>query len=95
MGDAKWTDASSYSRDDKERTPTAWHLDVFPLTVSVHRHTYYEPTVWLLTAEPFAFRRVLESTDADAAKAEALAIVSKGVAILSSALARARGTEAP
>ncbi len=37
----EWKDASSYSRNDKERIPTVWELKVGGLRIVVHRIIHY------------------------------------------------------
>ena len=67
-----WKDTSSYSRDDKDRTPNSFDMYIHNLRISVHRHIHHPPDVWLVSITPGSLSHELKSKDIEAAKAEAL-----------------------
>jgi hypothetical protein len=70
-----WKDVSSYSRDDKDRTPVSWQLKVGSMAVVVTRYIYAAKDEWTLSCPPFYNHKVLQSKDIDEAKSEAIAMV--------------------
>jgi hypothetical protein len=72
----EWKDTSSFSQNDKDRTPREWTAKVGLFRVTVHHHMHYEPDAWLLSTVPDLFeRQELGSTEIEKAKAQALALV--------------------
>jgi hypothetical protein len=74
----EWRDISSFSREDKDRTPRAFELRTESMRVAVHRHMYY-PGRWMLSVYGTleVQMRPLEAEDIEDAKAEALAYVRR------------------
>lgn len=66
-----WKDISSFSRGEKDRTPTTWEFNVASHRLRVHRHIH-SPGKWLLSGQPFFDQFELDSSEAEAAKAEAI-----------------------
>lgn len=72
----KWTDATSYSRDAKIRTPRVWETLVDKELVSVHRYIDYGTDTWLVTAYSLGIeKRVLRSKEIGKAQDEALGLI--------------------
>ncbi len=71
----KWSDATSYSRKDTDRTPRAWLAKAGALRIVVTRHCHHDPDVWTLSCDPFFETRELKSKDIEKAKREALDLV--------------------
>lgn len=74
MKELIWKDATSYSRNDSERIPTVWELELGEYTIMVHRHIYYKDT-WLLTCREMGVDKINLNTDA-IEKAQTIAIKS-------------------
>lgn len=70
-----WKDISSYSRNDKDRTPKTWEFAGVGVRVVVTRHMDYSPDVWLARCEPYFSIVELKSKDIAAAKNEAMNLV--------------------
>lgn len=70
---AKWKDATSYSRDDKERIPRVWKINFGKFTLTVHRHIYYDPKMWLASSDLFEHREMGE--DLEEAKKKAIELL--------------------
>lgn len=69
----EWTDRTSYSKRDKDRTPRSWEWKHHGVIVIVHRHIDYGPDVWLVSCGELGASAIpLDATDVDAAKEEAL-----------------------
>jgi len=48
MSKPTWKDATSYSRNDKDRIPQTWEIDLGGnLKLGVTRHRHYESDQWL------------------------------------------------
>lgn len=58
MTNPKWVDVSSWSRDDKDRTPKTWELETDELTICVTR-TYGLDGWWLVCHDLRIGRRSL------------------------------------
>lgn len=72
---AEWRDATSYSRDDKERKPTAFALKFGGIRLSVTSgHIYYRGK-WVMHCEPFYNTYPLAGTTEAEAKSQAVALV--------------------
>lgn len=70
-----WKDISSFRQGDKERIPTSFRAKVGVLTISVHRHIYFEKDEWLLSVEGFFDKKQLGKGTSDEAKEVAIALV--------------------
>ena len=75
----EWKDASSWSkRDSKEvrATPKTWTATIGKFRVSVSRHIYHDPDVWVLSCRPDLFSGVeAESKNIEEAKCQAVAML--------------------
>jgi len=71
----EWKNCSSYSRGQKDRTPTAWEIKAEDIRICVHRHIHYPKDQWLLSCAPFYDLYELPYTDVDQAKGAALNMV--------------------
>lgn len=79
----KWIDTTSYSQSDKERIPRAWTIRSENLTITVHRHIYHDPDVWLISCQHICDCKKLKSKDIELAKNEALNYVASCINNLS------------
>ena len=43
-----WKDSTSYSRDDKERVPTAWTTNTSELSITIVKAHIYYPGQWVM-----------------------------------------------
>jgi hypothetical protein len=68
----EWTDSSSYSRSDTDRTPTSWTAQVGRFRLVVHRHIHHPPDVWLASCNDLLNKVELKSRDIKYAQQEAL-----------------------
>jgi len=79
----EWKNVTSYSRGEKDRTPRVWDARIGQFRLSVHRHIYFKPDVWLCSCHGICDCQPLESKDIDQAKVEALqmfrAILAKAI----------------
>lgn len=66
MTPLKWKDITSYSRDDKERTPQTWEARLGGVRVCVTRR--HGLTGWYLICEPWHSLKSLGDISADEAK---------------------------
>ncbi len=66
-----WKDISSFRQGEKDRTPTTWELNVASHRLLVHRHIH-QPGKWFLSGQPFFNQFELDSSEAEAAKVEAI-----------------------
>lgn len=73
----KWEDITTYSQGDAERIPTVWEVRIDRFRIRVHRHIDYPPNIWLLTCEPFFYRKELPRKDITRAKTYAIALVMR------------------
>jgi hypothetical protein len=71
-----WKNISSFSRSEINREPKTWFLDLGKFSITVTRHKDYEPDVWLMRTE-LTSDYVLDSKNIEAAKIEAISIVSE------------------
>lgn len=80
----KWVDATTYSRDDRDRTPHAWkaYAGQFRVTVT-NGHIHYKGQ-WVMHFHPLLNTHLIEAADADEARAVAERVVRK---LLTEALA--------
>ena len=53
-----WKDVSSYSRDEKDRTPKSWQWKANGTHLVVTHHIHY-PGEWVMTFEPFIRMKVI------------------------------------
>jgi hypothetical protein len=86
-----WEDATSYSRGEKNRTPSMWRVVTDKgMRVFVHRHIHYAPDQWLLSCytPDLCQNVVLKSTEADEAKREALDLIQSATMELSNSVGR-------
>lgn len=75
----KWKDETSYSRTNKERTPSTWKitLEEIGYDIIVTRHIYYKDT-WLLSCRKIDIDMCnLKTNDIEEAKQKALQIVEE------------------
>lgn len=76
-----WEDATSYSRGDKERIPSIWHLKVGCLRIAIHRLIRMEG--WFVTCYALDIENnPLCSEDINKAKIEGLQLVIKKIEVL-------------
>jgi len=73
----EWKDITTYSQSDAERIPDAWEIRIGLCRICVHRHVHYPPNIWLLTCEPFFYRKELPRKDIARAKTYAIALVMR------------------
>lgn len=69
--ESAWMDISSYSRGDVDRPPKTVEIRFKDLRIVVTRHID-APGKWILRCDPFYNMHVLESTELEEAKREAL-----------------------
>ncbi|SEC77970.1 hypothetical protein [Paenibacillus sp. GP183] len=75
----EWKDKSSY-RDDKERIPCHWVVQLDNVDVSIHRHIHYGKGNWLTSSRYLQIeKKVLKNKDVEAAKNEALTIAKEKI----------------
>ena len=80
-----WKDATSYSRDDKDRTPRTWSVEIIPgMRAAVTRR--HGLNGWYLNCEPWFTARPLESIAIEDAKAEAEALLKSRAAAMLKAI---------
>lgn len=70
---AKWKDITSYSQGDKERVPRVWKIHFGDFELTVHRHIYYDPKMWLASSPLFERREMGE--DLEEAKKKAIELL--------------------
>lgn len=71
-----WTDDTSYSRDEKNRTPRAWMLRLTPdLRIWVGSDHVCHKGKWVLSCDPWFDAKPLAAKTAGEAQTEALALV--------------------
>lgn len=91
MSKPEWTDATGYSRGEKERRQTAWTLVLSrDIRVTVMRNHRYYPDGWCFTASPFCDTRELPDLMPDAIEAAQRAALAFVVAKLEETLAVGR-----
>jgi len=73
----KWKDITTYSQSFTERIPDEWEMRTGLFRICVHRHVNYSPNIWLLTCEPFFYRKELPRKDIARAKTYAVALVMR------------------
>lgn len=67
-----WRDVSSFSREEKDRTPESFSLELNHCEIGVHRHIYY-PGAWLAHCWELNVKdKVLKSVEIEQAKKEAI-----------------------
>jgi len=74
-----WKDTTSYSRDDRMRTPTCWSMtirDCARITV-LSSHLYY-PGVWVVTCDPWFNAEPLAPQPSNAEEAQRMALQMVG-----------------
>lgn len=74
-----WEDTTSY-RNDGPRVPREFEIRTESLRITLHRYIGYPPETWLCSARPLFDKQVMDSTDADEAKAQGLALVKATIA---------------
>ena len=86
-----WKNTSSYSRNDKDRTPHTWSLEpISTLRIIVTRHVHFQPIDWVLQCEAVRLDNyLLRSKEIEDAKREAVAIVKDRVDHMVQAVRRA------
>ena len=87
----EWKDQTSYSRDDKERIPSVWVLQLTrEVRVSVVRSHIYDRENWVLHCQPWfdTFSLRLPSTveNRDEAMSRATALVLEKINALANAM---------
>jgi len=75
----KWRDVTSYSQTETDHTPRSWELKTTQMRITVHKHQYYDPDQWLLSAYGTVSidKHVLGSKDIALAKLDAIKTVSQ------------------
>lgn len=66
-----WTDISSFSQGETDRTPKSWKLQVGTIRLVVTRNKDYPPDMWIASAEPFFGHLELSRSNIESAKEEA------------------------
>ena len=92
----EWQDATSYSRGDKNRIPTAYSVRLtrdFSIYVTCD-HVHYRG-IWILQFPPFFREYKLGAITADEAKEAALLVASLAIAELSAAVQAVRNAQTP
>ena len=87
-----WRDTTIYFQSDTgQREPETWEISEPPLTLTVTRHNDYGPRAWLLIcpAADLNLHR-LRAREIEAAKKEALAVVSARLQALLDAVNKLR-----
>jgi hypothetical protein len=70
-----WEDVTSFSKNDKDRTPKTWLMTLASGTrMVVTRHIDY-PGKWIIRCDPYIDMQVLRSDDIDKAKEEAIKMI--------------------
>ena len=69
-----WKDISSFSKNDKDRTPTTFELQAGDVRLVVTRHIHH-PGAWVAICEPFFRCKELDCEDIERAKEEAITVV--------------------
>lgn len=82
----EWKDITTYSRDDKERLPTSYAMEVGSLRITITcGHIYYRPA-WVMHCVPLAIdSKQLYAKDLEEAKQKAIDIVGREIAKLQKA----------
>lgn len=88
-----WKDTTSYQRGERGAIePDEWTLRGRAVSICVHRHIRYPPSVWLAECRNLGIERhELLATNIDVAKEEALILVSERVDEIAADLRRLRG----
>ena len=68
MSQPKWTDGTSYSYDEKKRTPRVWELRVSWLRLIVHKWGGLDPNLWFGTCHELNIKNLDLGTDLEQAK---------------------------
>lgn len=76
----RWKDITSYSKDEKDRTPRSFAANVGGLRIIVTRHFYAKKDEWVLFCSPWFDRFVVGNGSADDARAAAILAVCKKLA---------------
>ena len=71
----QWNNTTSYSQNEKDRTPRTWQMDVCGIRICVTRRFGLQG--WYLICEPWHSQRLLKSTDVDDAKTEAMELIGR------------------
>lgn len=75
----EFKDTTSYSRDEKDRTPRTWQAHIGKFSITVTRHINYDPDVWIaMTSPDILDKKVLKSKDIEDAKKEAIDLFREG-----------------
>lgn len=87
-----WVDITSYSQNDKVRTPKTWELRIQPMTQIIVTRLHGVPDLWFLKCYRLGIETVqLQSTDLEKAKQEAVTKVRQLLTSLITDLDRAVG----
>lgn len=72
----EWTDTTSFSQGEKNRTPRVWTTRLGPFRLTVHRHIHYPKEQWLMSTAQMLFDcEQLASPDIEEAKCQAVAML--------------------
>lgn len=87
----QWKDVTSYSRDQKDRTPDSWQLRLTrDVVITITRSHIYDRENWVMHCRPWfdTFSLQLPSTpeNRDEAMAQAVALVRDKISTLAAAL---------
>lgn len=85
----KWKDDTSYSREDKERVPKTWTLDLGEVRITVTCGHIYHRGEWVMHCRPWFDTHalnMLENVNAEEAQAKALAKVRTKVDAIHAAI---------
>jgi hypothetical protein len=91
MTKPSWKNTSSFSQNEKDRTPNEWTLKIpaAGLSICVHRHIHYPPDQWMFSCNRLDIScKLLASKSIDDAKAEAVEIVEETLRIMHEAVLR-------
>lgn len=83
----KWKDVTTYSRNDKDRTPQSWEIRLASERVVVTRYVGFPPNIWVLSWN--GRQQPLVQVDSEYAKREALGIVAAHYSKILAALEKA------
>lgn len=81
-----WKDATSYSRDDKERLPTTFAATSGPLKLVVTSGHIYYPGRWVGHCQPLFEAKLLDATTLEEAQDEVVRLVREWVNAASAGL---------
>ncbi len=83
----EWTDATSYSRDDRERVPTTFEAKAGPIRLCITCGHIYHKGEWIGHAFPIFKDKTLKASTQSEAQEELILAVREWVAAAASAVA--------